>query len=227
MIWIKSGHSSRVEHDGIMGGSDLDRKQHWDGVYSGKPARQTSWHQDLPRISLSMIANTGLKREAALIDVGGGASLLVDHLLDQGYRDLTVLDVSRAALDQARERLQDHASRVNWIEADITRYEPDRQFDLWHDRAAFHFLTSARDRQRYLEALDKAVAPGGHVIIAAFAPTGPEKCSGLDIVQYDAPKISGELGEGFVLREQEEESHTTPQRREQAFNFFRFQKINR
>lgn len=224
MIWIKSGHSDRVEHDGIMAEAKRDRKQHWESVYGAKTARQTSWHQDLPRISLAMIANAELDREAAVIDIGGGASLLVDHLLDQGYRDLTVLDISRAALDQARERLQDRASRVNWIEADITRYDPGRQFVLWHDRAAFHFLTGARDRRRYAEALDQAVAPGGHVIIAAFAPTGPEKCSGLDIVQYDAPKISGELGKGFVLREQEEEAHITPLGRKQVFNFFRFQK---
>jgi SAM-dependent methyltransferase len=159
----------------------FDSKQHWEGVYSAGSARQTSWHQDIPRISLSMIANTGLGHDAAVIDVGGGASLLVDHLLELGFRDLTVLDISRSALDQAREYLQGRASRVDWIEADVTQFQPHRHFDLWHDRAAFHFLTGARDRRRYVGALENSVTPGGHVIIAAFAPSGPEKCSGLGV----------------------------------------------
>jgi 2-polyprenyl-3-methyl-5-hydroxy-6-metoxy-1,4-benzoquinol methylase len=179
----------------------------------------------MPRISLSMIENTGLDHDAAVIDVGGGASLLVDHLLDRGFRNLTVLDISRAALDQACERLQDRVSRVDWIEADVTRFRSYRPFDLWHDRAAFHFLTGARDRRRYVEALENTVTPGGHVIIAAFAPSGPKKCSGLDILRYDAATLSDELGADFVLREQEEETHTTPQGREQIFNFFRFQRV--
>jgi len=141
MIWVKPGKSYEVEHGLSMENSDFDRKRHWERVYRDKSAQQTSWYQKEPRLSLLMIANAGFDHDAALIDVGGGASLLVDHLLDLGYRDLSVLDISRAALDQARERLGEEAYRVNWIEADVTSYVPDRQFDLWHDRAAFHFLT--------------------------------------------------------------------------------------
>jgi 2-polyprenyl-3-methyl-5-hydroxy-6-metoxy-1,4-benzoquinol methylase len=207
-----------------MGNSELDRKQHWECVYGGKPAQQTSWHQAVPRLSLSMIANTGFDHGVALIDVGGGASLLADFLLDLDYRDLTVLDISRAALDLARARLGDRALRVNWVEADVTRYAPDRQFEIWHDRAAFHFLTVPGDRQRYVRVLRKALAPGGQAVIATFAPSGPEKCSGLDIVRYDAAKLGNELGAEFVLQEQEEETHVTPANREQIFNFFRFRR---
>ena len=224
MIWVKPGKSYEVEHGLSMENSDFDRKRHWERVYRDKSAQQTSWYQKEPRLSLLMIANAGLDHDTALIDVGGGASLLVDHLLGLGYRDLSVLDISRAALDQARERLGEEASRVNWIEADVTSYVPDRQFDLWHDRAAFHFLTAEEDRLRYVQVLRQSLAPGGQAIIAAFAPAGPEKCSGLDIVQYNALKLGDELGPGFILEEQEEESHVTPANREQLFNFFRFRR---
>jgi SAM-dependent methyltransferase len=224
MIWIKSVKSFEVEHGLSMENSKFDRKQHWESVYGDKLAQQTSWYQKEPRLSLLMVANAELDHDAALIDVGGGASLLVDHLLDLGYRDLTVLDISRAALDQARQRMGEAASGVKWIEADVTSYVPDRQFDLWHDRAAFHFLTAKKDRLRYLQVLRKSLATGGQAIIAAFAPRGPEKCSGLDIIQYDAVKLGEELGSEFILEEQEEESHVTPANREQLFNFFRFRR---
>jgi trans-aconitate methyltransferase len=204
--------------------NDFDRKQHWETVYSNKAAEETSWYQPVPRLSLSMIANTGFGRDAALVDIGGGASRLVDHLLDQGYRDLTVLDISSAALANAARRLGDKAGLVTWIEADVTTFSPPRQFDLWHDRAAFHFLTEAGDRQKYLEVLQKALVPGGQAILATFAPGGPAKCSGLDIVQYDAKRLGGELGPEFVLMEQQEERHVTPSGGEQLFNFFRFKR---
>ena len=151
-----------------MENSEFDRKRHWESVFGNKTAQQTSWYQKEPRLSLLMVVNAKLDRDAALIDVGGGASVLVDHLLGLGYRDLTVLDISRAALDQAIERLGDRAPQVNWIEADITSYIPDRKFDFWHDRAAFHFLTAKEDRLRYVQALRKALAPGGQAVIAAF-----------------------------------------------------------
>jgi SAM-dependent methyltransferase len=207
-----------VEH------SEFDRKRHWEGVYGDKPAQQTSWYQKEPRLSLLMVANAGLDHDAALIDVGGGASLLVDHLLGLGYLNLSVLDISGAALEQARQRLGEKASRVNWIEADVTSYDPDRQFNLWHDRAAFHFLTAKEDRLQYVQVLRKSLAPGGQAVIAAFAPRGPAKCSGLDIVRYDAVKLGDELGTEFILEEQKEESHVTPANREQLFNFFRFRR---
>jgi len=224
MIWVKSVKSFEVEHGLRMENSEFDRKQHWEAVYGDKPAQQSSWYQKEPRLSLLMIANAEFDHGAALIDVGGGASLLVDHLLGLGYRDLTVLDISRAALDQARQRLREAASGVNWIEADVTSFVPDRQFDLWHDRAAFHFLTARDDRLKYVQVLRKSLAPGGQAIIAAFAPRGPTKCSGLDIVRYDEAKLGDELGPEFILEEQEEESHVTPANREQLFNFFRFRR---
>jgi SAM-dependent methyltransferase len=224
MIWIKSGTSSEVDYGRTMQKKDFDRKQHWDNVYGGKPAQLNSWYQAVPGISLSMIANSGLGHDASLIDIGGGASLLVDHLLDLGYRDLTVLDVSRAAMAQARERLARRASLVHWIEADVTRHAPDRLFDLWHDRAAFHFLTAKADRSRYVMALRNSLAPEGQAIISTFAPSGPAQCSGLDIVRYDGTQLSEQLGPEFSLEEQEEESHLTPAKREQAFNYFRFRR---
>ncbi len=205
--------------------SESDRKRHWETVYGNKTAEETSWYQLFPRLSLSMIARAGVGRDAALVDIGGGASLLVDHLLDQGYRDLTVLDISAAALAQASSRLGQRAKRITWVEADVTVYEPSRQFDLWHDRAAFHFLTEAKDRKRYMTVLRKALAPGGQAIVATFAPGGPQKCSGLDIVQYDAGKLGDELGPEFTLQEQHQERHETPAGREQLFNFFRFQSL--
>jgi trans-aconitate methyltransferase len=201
-----------------------NRKQHWEGVYSAKQVHETSWHQDEPYLSLRMIENTKFDRSAAIIDVGGGASFLVDHLLDRSYKDLTVLDISAAALQQAQERLGEKAGRVEWVESDVTVYTPGRKFDLWHDRAAFHFLTSAEDRRRYLRVMREALKPEGQVIIASFAPDGPKKCSGLDIVQYDAQKMGEELGEDFVLQEQEWEKHQTPLGNEQQFGFYRFRR---
>ncbi len=204
---------------------DSDRRKHWDDVYSGKKAHETSWHQELPGLSLSMLAKAGLDHHASLIDIGGGASLLVDHLLELGCRDLTVLDISAAALEQARERLGNRASWVEWVVGDVTRYEPDRTFDLWHDRAAFHFLTSAEDRKHYVQVLCKALKPGGQAIIAAFALDGPEKCSGLDVVRYDGMKLSAELGPRLQLLDHEFETHITPAKREQRFGFYRFRRM--
>lgn len=205
----------------------FDRKRHWETIYSKREAEETSWYQATPRLSLSMIKNTGFGPDAALIDIGGGASLLADHLLDRGYRDLTVLDISSAAMAHASGRLGDRASRVAWIEADVTAFEPSRQFDLWHDRAAFHFLTVARDRRCYMAVLRKALAPGGQAILATFAPGGPAKCSGLEIVPYDAERLGKEIGPEFILLEQTLERHITPAGGEQLFNFFRFQRGGR
>lgn len=201
-----------------------DRKVHWEDVYSGKAAHEVSWYQERPDLSLSLIANSGLDPGAAIIDIGAGASLLVDLLLDLDYQDITVLDISPAALAQVSERLAERSSKVALIEVDVMRFVPDRQFELWHDRAAFHFLTKPRDRRRYIEALHLALAPGGSLVIATFAPGGPAKCSGLEIVQYDAARLIGELGEEFILEEQYSEVHITPANSEQLFNFFRLKR---
>lgn len=199
-----------------------DRKRHWEEVYRSKPAVETSWYQAEPSTSLAMIRSTGAEPHQGLIDVGGGASLLVDHLLQLGYRDLTVLDLSAEAMEQAKRRLGASAGGVQWVVADITEFTPDRHFEIWHDRAAFHFLTDPSDRGRYVEALRSALRPGGQAIIAAFAPDGPERCSGLDIVRYDADAMGAILGSAFRLLEERRETHRTPLGREQRFGFFRF-----
>ena len=201
------------------------RKAHWEEVYGSRLAVETSWYQAVPETSLALIVRSGVGREAPLIDIGGGASLLVDHLLESGYSDLTVLDVSAAALRQAQQRLGSRAAQVEWLECDVTALEPQRRYALWHDRAAFHFLTDAEDRRRYVAALRRALQPGGQVVIAAFTPDGPTRCSGLDIVRYDAAGLAAELGAGFRLEEECRETHRTPAGREQRFGFYRFRDV--
>lgn len=201
-----------------------DRKQHWEQVYSSKSALEVSWYQSEPRLSLELIQRSGIDKDAPLIDVGGGASLLVDRLQAQGYRQLAVLDISGAALAVARQRLGARAADIEWYEADVTQFSAPHPFRLWHDRAVFHFLTAAEDRQRYVEVLKQTVVAGGHIIIAAFALGGPLRCSGLEIVQYDAAKLQAELGPDFRLEEQQTETHLTPAGKEQKFGFFRLRR---
>ena len=207
--------------------SESDRKKHWERTWSEKSVTETSWYQEVPRLSLAMIAHASPGPNDPLIDIGGGASLLVDHLLKAGYRNLAVLDISLLALKQAQQRLGEDYRQVEWIETDVTKYQPDRKFALWHDRAAFHFLTSAKDRAAYVSVLKKALTAGGQAVIAAFAPGAPRQCSGLDIIQYDAEKLGLELGPEFVLDEEDQEIHITPLGREQQFGVYRFIKINR
>lgn len=199
-----------------------NRKDHWEKVYENKSPLELSWYQKTPSLSLKLIENAKLKKDAAIIDVGGGASLLVDHLYERGYRNLAILDISRRALEHAKQRLGDSATTISWFEADVTDFVSPSQFDLWHDRAVFHFLTDEHDRKRYVETLLRTLNPGAQVIIATFALNGPEKCSGLPIVQYDATKLKNELGQSFKLLEQAQEVHVTPTGKEQAFGFHRF-----
>jgi len=199
-----------------------DRKTHWENVYGSKSPLEVSWHQEDPALSLRMIRKTGLDNAAPIIDAGGGASTLVDHLCDDGYKDISVLDISARALAHAKLRLADKACGVKWIESDITEFNPPQQFSLWHDRAVFHFLTTKEDRNRYVAVLRRALKPGGHLIIMAFAIDGPKKCSGLDIVQYDAEKLKTELGESFELIEKGHQVHITPVAKEQRFAYFHF-----
>lgn len=203
-----------------------DRKKHWEQVYANKSSLEVSWYQAEPRLSLELIQRSGLGKDAPLIDVGGGASLLVDRLQAQGYRRLAVLDISGAALAVARQRLGAHAADIEWYEADVTRFSAPHPFSLWHDRAVFHFLTAAEDRQHYVDVLRRTLVSGGHVIIAAFAPGGPTLCSGLEIVQYDAAKLMAELGPNFHLEEQQTETHLTPAGKEQRFGFFRLRRLD-
>ena len=199
-----------------------DRKNHWEKVYRGKSPHEVSWFQENPALSLRLIEETRIVLDAPIIDVGGGASLLVGKLCEEGYTDIGVLDVSASALAHAKDRLADKTCAVNWYEADVTSFKPPKQFALWHDRAVFHFLTSEADRDSYVRVLKKALRPGGHLIIMAFAIDGPVKCSGLDIVQYDADKLKVALGPGFELVETGYEMHITPTGNQQKFAYFRF-----
>ena len=186
------------------------RKRHWEDVYESKSAGEVSWYQATPERSLALVKKTGMSREAPIIDVGGGASTLVDHLLDAGYTDLTVLDLAAAAFEQARARLGARAQSVDWLVADVMRFEPPRRYRLWHDRAVLHFLTEAADRERYINVLQQALEPGGHVVIAAFGSDGPKRCSGLDVRRYNVDLLKELLGPEFALQSHELENHQTP-----------------
>lgn len=190
---------------------DLSARQtHWDTIYSTKAPDAVSWYEAIPQVSLELIRATGLALDAPIIDVGGGASRLVDALLEVGYSDLTVLDVSAAALEASRLRLGEHSERVERVVADITNWQPDRRYNCWHDRAVFHFLTDAEDRQRYVDCLTRALSTDGHAIIATFALDGPEQCSGLPVVRYDAATLATTLGDAFELVEYRAIEHITP-----------------
>lgn len=201
-----------------------DRTTHWQNVYAIKGEAEVSWFQASPAISLEMIRAASPDRVAAIIDIGGGASRLVDALLQDGYRNVAVLDLSANALDAAKVRIGGAASTVDWIVADATTWRPAKTWDVWHDRAAFHFLTDPLDRAAYVERLRSAVARGGHVIIATFAPDGPEKCSGLPVQRHDSASLSAELGPEFDLVETRSETHRTPWHSTQAFQFSRFRR---
>jgi len=202
----------------------VNRKEHWQHVYQTKDKDPTdvSWFQSQPTLSFQLIRNAGLKSNQSVIDVGGGASVLAGCLLSAGFQHVAVLDISADALKHAKQRLGARADAVEWFEADVTDLMPPHRFDLWHDRAVFHFLTDKTDRQKYVQTLKRSLAPNGHVIIATFAIGGPPKCSGLDVCRYDAAGISAEFGVGFELREQVNETHVTPWNTEQKFSYFRF-----
>jgi ubiquinone/menaquinone biosynthesis C-methylase UbiE len=189
----------------------MGRKDHWEQIYSTRASDAVSWFQRRADCSLRLIRATGAGPEAAIIDVGGGASVLVDDLLAEGYRHLTVLDLSGAALAVARRRLGPAADRVTWIEADVTQAElPAHGYDVWHDRAVFHFLTDPADRAAYVAQVLRAVKPGGHVIVASFAEDGPERCSGLPVVRYSPDGMHAQFGGAFALLGHEKEAHQTP-----------------
>jgi SAM-dependent methyltransferase len=193
-------------------------KTHWEHIYETKAPTQVSWYQEHARFSLRYIQNTGIQKTAHIIDVGGGASTLVDDLIADGFQRISVLDVSGTALGLARQRLGALAADVNWIEADITQVDlPYNVYDVWHDRAVFHFLTQANDRQRYINGVRNSVRNGGHVIVATFAPDGPEHCSGLDVMRYSPESLHSEFGEDFEVVDSTRETHHTPFGTEQKF----------
>ena len=198
----------------------LDRKKHWEKIYGEKKPDEVSWYQAHPQRSLELIRQAGVAKDGRVIDVGGGASRLVDLLLDEGFRHVSVLDISAGALRYAQERLGSRKKDVTWIESDVTESPLEGIYDLWHDRAVFHFLTEEGDRSKYLDGVRKALKSGGHLILAAFALDGPEKCSGLPVRRYDAALLRETLGADFDLLREIPESHKTPWETEQKFNYF-------
>ena len=216
------GAASRPGTDIVM--TDPSRQAHWDNVYASKGEKDVSWYQDSPTPSLDLIALTGLSADAEIIDIGGGASRLVDTLLRENFGRWTVLDLSGAALDAAKERLGESAARVTWVVADVTTWQPSQTYDLWHDRAAFHFLIDQADQSAYVARLKQAVRPAGFVIIGTFAPDGPERCSGLPIVRHDATALAAKLGDEFELIDARRHEHTTPWGAVQRFQFATFRR---
>ena len=189
----------------------MDNKSHWEKVYQTKAPEAVSLYSPHLDTSLRLIEQAAPNRDASIIDVGGGESTLVDDLLRHGYQNISVLDISQAAIDVARERLGKNAMQVNWHVADITQATlPAHQFDVWHDRAVFHFLTGDDQRVAYVRQVAHSVKPGGHVIVATFGPQGPEKCSGLDVIRYDASSLHDQFGGRFKLLESSIEQHQTP-----------------
>jgi 2-polyprenyl-3-methyl-5-hydroxy-6-metoxy-1,4-benzoquinol methylase len=202
----------------------MDTQQHWETVYSSKSPDQVSWFRPHLETSISMIERAAQgNQSASIIDVGAGASTLVDDLIDRGYRNITVLDISQAALDVTRHRLGKSGDCVQWLRADVTQSSlPERSFDVWHDRAVFHFLTTPEARLAYVRNVAAAVKPGGHVIVSTFGPEGPTKCSGLDVARYDADSLHREFGSRFSLVESFQELHETPFRTTQQFLYCHF-----
>jgi SAM-dependent methyltransferase len=204
--------------------NDVSRQSHWEKVYATKGESEVSWFQETPVTSLELIRLAGAIRTSGIIDIGGGASRLADGLVSQGFGDVTVLDLSAAALAAARSRMDDNANRVTWIAADVTIWEPSRTYDVWHDRAAFHFLTDPEDQAAYTARLRRALRPGGHAIIGTFAPDGPERCSGLAVSRHDAGSLAATLGGGFELIDTRRHEHITPWGTSQRFQFSTFRR---
>lgn len=203
------------------------RQTHWQDVYASRSYTDVSWYQAEPARSLQFIEASGVSKDGAIIDVGGGASTLADHLLDRGYSQVTVLDVAASALRQAQDRLGERAKAVDWCVADVLSFRPERRFALWHDRAVLHFLVDADERERYVKALRCALAPDGHVILAGFGPDGPQKCSGLPVRRYSVETFGELLGPDFELQGEALEDHATPGGASQQFLYTRWQRVFR
>lgn len=200
-------------------------REHWNEVYATRPADAVSWYQAVPQLSLDLIGRANIASDAAIIDIGGGASALASRLLHAAYRDITVLDIAATALGTARAQLGEDAMRIHWIVDDITAWQPQRRYDLWHDRAVFHFLTDADNRTAYLAAMRAGTRAGSQIVIATFALDGPERCSGLPVQRYSPQSLADALGPDFMLVESAAERHPTPGGSVQSFQFGRFQRL--
>jgi trans-aconitate methyltransferase len=202
---------------------EINRKNHWETVYETKQPNEVSWTQENPKTSIDFIRETQLEKSAKIIDIGGGDSKLVDFLLEEGYENITVLDISSTALERAKKRLGKNAEKVNWIASDITEFKPETSYDIWHDRATFHFLTTAEQIKKYVEIIEKWVS--GFLIIGTFSDQGPKKCSGLDIKQYTESELEKQFSNRFKKLKCITEDHTTPFETKQNFTFCAFKKI--
>jgi 2-polyprenyl-3-methyl-5-hydroxy-6-metoxy-1,4-benzoquinol methylase len=201
-----------------------NRKDHWERVYKKLSSTEVGWYQAFAEKSLNLINNTCVGTDCRIIDVGGGTSKLAEHLLDQGYTKLTVLDISGNSIEKSKSQIGEKSNRIAWIAADITKYKFNEQYDVWHDRAVFHFLTEAEERKGYINSLNQALKLNGHLIIATFSLDAPPKCSGLNVVRYGPETLQKELGDNFNLIESITDKHVTPSGVPQNFIFCRFVK---
>jgi ubiquinone/menaquinone biosynthesis C-methylase UbiE len=201
----------------------MDTQAHWEHIYGTKAPTEVSWFSPRLETSLALVEHLGLDRSASIIDVGGGESTLVNDLIGRGYRDVTVMDISRCAIERAKKIFDSGSQQVTWLVADITKADlPAQSYELWHDRAVFHFLTEPEQRVSYIERVLHAVKSGGHVIVSTFGPEGPTKCSGLDVVRYDATSLHTEFGRRFRLLDSSQELHETPFGTAQQFVYCHF-----
>jgi 2-polyprenyl-3-methyl-5-hydroxy-6-metoxy-1,4-benzoquinol methylase len=212
----------KIEINKLTPAMSTEIQEHWEHVYEHKTPKEVSWTQDKPTTSLRYIFSCAADKSASIIDVGGGDSKLVDYLLEEGYKNITVLDISSAAIERAKIRLGNKAQLVNWVVSDITAYQPDRKFDVWHDRAAFHFLTNTEQISNYIDILAKSTT--GYLVMATFSDKGPTKCSGLDIKQYSILDLQKQFEKLFQQIECLNEDHTTPFDTKQNFTFCKFKK---
>lgn len=201
-----------------------DRKEHWNKVYDSKTPTEVSWYEPMPETSLNYITECKLDNDAAIIDIGGGDSFLAEFLLAKGFTDLTVVDISEKAIERAKKRLGERAEEIKWIVADASEFKPERQYDLWHDRAAFHFLTEDEQVQNYLQTVKRSVKPGGFLVIGTFSENGPKKCSGIEIRQYSVSQMQDLFSDDFTTMSCKNIDHTTPSGGIQNFTFCSFRK---
>jgi ubiquinone/menaquinone biosynthesis C-methylase UbiE len=206
--------------------SKRDPKKHWENVYQKESPEGLSWYQDNPEMSLKLIDATGVGFDGNIIDIGGGTSKLAGLLVVQGHKKITVLDIASRSVEEAKSRLGEQADKIAWIEADVTNCNFAEKYDIWHDRAVFHFLTDSHDRERYVDAVQQSLKAGGHLIIATFGLKGPRKCSGLPVVRYSTETLHKEFGNSFDLVETLVEVHSTPSKVQQEFIYCRFIKRN-
>tara|TARA_Y100000310_G_scaffold319407_1_gene374637 strand:- start:2922 stop:3542 length:621 start_codon:yes stop_codon:yes gene_type:complete len=200
-------------------------KEHWENIYNTKDFNEVSWYQENPKTSINLILSINSSKDFQIIDIGGGDSNLVDNLINLDFKDISVLDISLKALEKSKQRLGEKAKEVKWIESDIRNFETDNRFDIWHDRAVFHFLTSEEDIDKYVELTTKFLKPNGYLIIATFSLKGPEKCSGLNVQRYSKESIKEIFSKGFKYIKSVEEIHNTPFDTCQSFIYNIFKKI--